>query len=292
MELIITPFSIVTDSSADLPKNIIDEHDIKVVPLSFFINDKKYFCDTELINSLNYYDMMRAGCVIKTSLVNEGQFIDVFEPILKSGKDIIYIAFSSGISGTYAAGVLASEHLKEKYKARKIIVVDSFSGSLGQGLLVHYAAFMKKLGKSFEEIINWLLINRLKVIHDFTVDDLAYLKRGGRVSSAVAFAGKLLNIKPMLKADNKGKIVMYDKIRGRKNALNKLVENLGAKAADLKKQIIGISHADCLEDAKYVINEIMERYKFSNIILNNLDPVMGAHAGPGLLALFFIGNSR
>lgn len=282
----------MTDSSADLPQNIIDKYDIKVIPLSFFIDDKKYFCDYNLIDSLKFYDMLKMGCSVKTSLANESQFINAFEPILKNGNDIIYISFSGALSGTYSAGTSAARYLKEKYKDRKVVVIDSLSGSLGQGLLVYYAVFLKKVGKTFDDITTWIQNNKLNMIHEFIVDDLDYLKRGGRIPSAIAFAGKLLNIKPILKADNNGKIVMCDKVRGRINALNRLVDTIGERAVNLEKQTIGITHAGCFDDAKYLIKKIKSKYNFKSIILNDLNPVMGAHGGPGLIAVFFLGNNR
>lgn len=287
-------FEIVTDSSADLPEKIIKQFGIHIVSLSFLIDDKEYLCyeKGETTDCSKYYDMMRKGKIIKTSLPNEGRFIDIWEPILKKGNDILYISISSGVSGTYSSSVAARDILNKRYPDRKIVVVDSLSGSLGQGLLVYYAAFMKNKLKTLDEIEEWILKNRLKVLHEFVVDDLEYLKRGGRVSGTTAIIGKFLSIKPLLRVNNKGEIYSHDKIRGRKASLDKLIKYVGEKATDLKNQVIAISHADCIDDAKYVEKEIKLQYKVKKTILNEIGMVMGAHAGPGLMAVFFLGAQR
>lgn len=287
-------FEIITDSCSDLPKKIINQFNINVVSLSFLVDNTEYLCfenGVQVNNSL-YYDMMRDGYSIKTSLANEGMFTKAFESILKEGKDILCILVSSGISGTYIAGISAAAALKEKYPDRKIVVVDSLSGSLGEGLLVYYAAFMRERGKTLEEIVNWLEKNRLKIMHEFTVDDLEYFKRGGRISAATAIVGKFLSIKPLLRANDEGKIYVYDKIRGRKASLDRLIKNVGERSDDLSNQVVAISHADCYDDAKYIEKEIHLRYKVKNIIINDIDLVMGAHAGPGMIGVFFIGPNR
>ncbi len=287
-------FEIVTDSCSDLPEKIIKQFNIHVVSLSFFVDDTEYLCYEKGrdVDCIKYYDMMKEGKMIKTSLANEGRFRDIFEPILESGKDVLYISVSSGISGTYAAGLSAAGELEKEYPDRKIIIVDSLSGSLGQGLLVYYAAFMKERGKSIFEIEEWLENNKLKILHEFTVDDLDYFKRGGRISSATAVIGKFLSIKPLLRASNEGKIYVHDKIRGRKASLDRLIKYVGDKAIDIKEQVIAISHAGCEEDAKYIEKEIKMLYKVKKIIVNDIDLVMGAHAGPGMIGVFFIGFNR
>lgn len=282
-------FVIVTDSSANLPENLIRDLDIKIVSLTFFVDDKEClsYREDEPTDISKFYKMMRDGKVIKTSLISEGKFIDEFDKYLSAGKDILYIAMTSGISGTYNSSVLAVNTLNEKYPERKIISVDSLSTSLGQGLLVLQAALMRKEGKSIEQIESWLLENRLKMMHHFTVDDLMFLKRGGRISATVAVFGSVLNIKPILKVNDSGALVNVGKVRGRKNSLDELIKTLD-QAENIKTQCIGITHGDCIDDVNYMVEKIKEKYAPKSILVNYVDPVIGAHSGPGTVALFFM----
>lgn len=286
-------FEIITDSSANLTDDLISKFKIKVVSLSFFVDDEEYmsYKENEKTNISKFYKMMRSGKSIKTSLVNENKFTELFEKYLSEGKDILYIGMSSGISGTYNASVLAANSLKEKYPDRKIVVVDSLSVSMGQGLLVYYAAIMKESGSDIEKIKNWLLLNRLKMQHKFTVDDLMFLKRGGRISATVAVVGSVLSIKPLLKVNDSGALVTEGKARGRKKSLDFLVDSL-ENACDLENQVLGVTHGDCIEDVNYLVDKIKSKYNFNNIIVNYVDPVIGAHSGPGTLALFFMSKNQ
>lgn len=286
-------FEIITDSSANLTDDLISKFNIKIVSLSFFVDDEEYmsYKENEKTDISKFYKMMRSGKVIKTSLVNESKFRESFEKYLKEGKDILYIGMSSGISGTYNASVLAANSLKEKYPDRNIVVIDSLSVSLGQGLLVYYAANMKESGCSIDEIKNWLLLNRLKMQHKFTVDDLMFLKRGGRISATVAVVGSMLNIKPLLKVNDSGALVTEGKARGRKKSLDFLFDSL-ENAYDLENQVLGITHGDCIEDVNYLVDKIKLKYNNKNIIINYVDPVVGAHSGPGTLALFFMADNQ
>lgn len=286
-------FEIITDSSANLTDDLISKFKIKVVSLSFFVDDEEYmsYKENEKTNISKFYKMMRSGKSIKTSLVNENKFTELFEKYLSEGKDILYIGMSSGISGTYNASVLAANSLKEKYPDRKIVVVDSLSVSMGQGLLVYYAAIMKESGSDIEKIKNWLLLNRLKMQHKFTVDDLIFLKRGGRISATVAVVGSVLSIKPLLKVNDSGALVTEGKARGRKKSLDFLVDSL-ENACDLENQVLGVTHGDCIEDVNYLVDKIKSKYNFKNIIVNYVDPVIGAHSGPGTLALFFMSKNQ
>lgn len=286
-------FVLVTDSSANLPEDLIKKFDIKIISLSFFVDNEEYlsYKEDETTDISKFYKMMRSGKVIKTSLINEDTFIKNFEKYLKEGHDILYIGMTSGISGTYNASVLASDSLKEMYPDRRIVTIDSLSVSLGLGLLVYYAALLKEKGKSIDEIKEWIEENKLKMRHQFTVEDLMFLKRGGRIPATVAIIGSVLNIKPLLKVDKTGILVNIGKARGRKNSLDKIFETLEC-AEDIENQYIGITHGDCIDDVNYLVNKIKEKYKPKDIIINYVDPVIGAHSGPGTMALFFLAKDK
>jgi DegV family protein with EDD domain len=211
---------------------------------------------------------------------------------LEEGMDILYIGFSSGLSGTYQAVSLALEELKEKYPERNIYSVDSLSAALGEGLLVRYAADLKEEGKSIEEVYKWVLENRLSLCHWFTVDDLFFLKRGGRVSATSAVLGTALSIKPVMHVDDEGHLIVMEKARGRKKALDALVAHMEETVTNPKDQIVYISHGDCLEDAEYVARIVKEKLQVKEVMVRILDPVIGAHSGPGTVALFFVGSKR
>ena len=287
-------FEIVTDTCANLSEEILEENQIHVMSLSFFVEGKEYYSyepgkQTDLTA---FYQMMREKKEITTSLVNVDRVMQCFEPLLEAGKDILYICFSSGLSGTYQAATIAMEELREKYPSRKIFVVDSLAAALGQGLLVHFAIEQRKEGKSIEEVYNWQMENRLKVCHWFTVDDLFFLKRGGRVSAATAVLGTALNIKPVLHVDNEGHLINMEKARGRKKSLDALVRRFEETAIEPGKTPIYISHGDCLEDAEYVADQLRKKFGAEEFLIRVLDPVIGAHAGPGTVALFFFGEER
>lgn len=286
-------FVIVTDSSANLPENLVKKLGIKVISLSFLVDGEEFlsYKENESIDISKFYKMMRDGKVIKTSLINEDKFIENFEKYLSTGNDVLYIAMSSGISGTYNSSTLAVKTLQEKFPDRKIISINSLAACLGQGLLVYYAALMKKAGKTIEEISAWLIENRLKMKHHFTVDDLMFLKRGGRIPATTAIIGSVLNIKPLLKVDDKGALVAENKVRGRKNSLDKLIDALN-NAHDIQEQTIGIAHGDCIDDVDYMVKQIRARFKPKDIIVHHVDPVIGAHSGPGTVAMFFMASEK
>lgn len=287
-------FELITDTSANLPEEIIEELGIKIVSLSFYVNSVEYksYEKGKKTDLSQFYDMMRRKEEVKTSLVSPEAFEEIFEKTAKNGSDILYIGISSALSGTVQSARVAAELIKEKYPERNIVVYDSLAASLGQGLLVYKAAVMKKEGKSMEEIRQMLDDVRLKLCHWFTVDDLFFLSRGGRVSTTTAFMGTLLNIKPVLHVDDEGRLIPVGKVRGRKQSLNYLIDKFRELNIGGENSIIAISHGDCLEDAEYVKNELSKTYKFDNIIINCIDPVIGAHSGPGTLALFFVGEHR
>ena len=287
-------FVLMTDSSANLTTDIIEKHNIEIIPLIFIVNGVEYtsYRKGENVDIKQFYDMMRNKENIKTSLITPETFIEEFEKQLKDGKDVLYIGFSSGLSGTFQSSVIAADTLAEKYPDRKIIVWDSLCASMGQGLIVYYAAKMKEEGKSIEEIVAWLDENRLKLAHWFTVDDLFFLKRGGRISATTAILGSALNIKPVLHVDDNGKLVSVSKARGRKQSINALLSKMDETAIEPEKQTIFISHGDCIEDADYLADKIREKHGIKDIVINYVDPVIGSHSGPGTLALFFIGTNR
>lgn len=232
--------------------------------------------------------------MVTTAAVNVAEYQAHLEPILAAGKDVLVLAFSSGLSTTCNSARIAAQELSEAYPERKILVVDTLCASLGQGLLVWYAARMRQSGKSIEEVRDWAEANKLHLCHWFTVDDLHFLKRGGRVSAATAVVGTMLQIKPVLHVDNEGHLINMAKARGRKAALKALVDHMEQTAIDPAGQTVFISHGDCLEDAQFVAQEVSQRFgiPLERIVLNEIGPVIGAHAGPGTVALFFLGKER
>lgn len=287
-------FEIVTDSCANLPEDIIEENNVHVLSLSFLVDGEAYFSyeKGKKTDLAEFYQMMRDKKEITTSLVNVEQMISCFEPILQQGKDILYLCFSSGLSGTYQAATIAAEEMREKYPERKIYVLDTLAAALGQGLLVYFSIQQRKEGKSIEEVYQWQLDNRLKLCHWFTVDDLFFLKRGGRISAATAVIGTALNIKPVLHVDDEGHLINMEKARGRKKSLDMLVKHFEETAIDPGRTPVFISHGDCIEDAEYVAAKLKENSGVSQVLIHMLDPVIGAHAGPGTVAIFFLGEHR
>ncbi|MCR4924971.1 MAG: DegV family protein [Clostridiales bacterium] len=287
-------FVIMTDSSGDLPQNLIDELSLEVLPLSVSVDGKQYYNypDGREISFEDFYKQVRDGADAKTSAVNVDQFIEVMEKILKEGKDVLYLGFSSGLSGTYSASTVAAEDLREKYPDRKIYTVDTLAASMGQGLLVYLAAKEKEKGKSIDEVRDFAENNKLNLVHWFTVNDLFHLKRGGRVSATTAVVGTMLNIKPVLHVDNEGKLINVAKAKGRKASIRALLEKMKETATNPQEQTIFISHGDCYEEAKELADMIKEEIGVKEVVINFIGPVIGAHAGPGTIALFFVGKER
>ncbi|QSX04770.1 DegV family protein [Sedimentibacter sp. zth1] len=287
-------YVIITDSTTDLTQEMIDELDIHVIPMEFTINDNNYlnYADGRDISFSDFYNMLRDKKSSTTALINTQRFIDIFEPYIKDNKDIIYICFSSSLSGTYNSSCIAVQTLLEKYPDRKIYSVDSLSASMGEGLLVYHAAHKKMEGFSIYEVRDWVLDNRLNICHWFTVDDLFHLKRGGRVSSTAAVVGSMLSIKPVMHTDINGKLTVVDKARGRKASLNALLKMMQETCINPEEQTIFISHGDCLEDAEFLAKNVKEKLNVKDIKMNYIGPVIGTHAGPGTVALFFLGTER
>lgn len=287
-------YVIISDSSTDLTTELVKETGVEIIPLTFLIDGKSYFnyTDEREISTKDFYNLLRDGKVVTTGQVNVNTFLDVFEKHLQEDKDILYIAFSSGLSGTCNSAKIAAKELSHKYHKRKIIVIDSLCASMGEGLLVYLASLKKKEGQSIEEVAKWVQSNKFNLCHWFTVDDLFFLKRGGRVSAAAAVMGTALGIKPVLHVDDEGHLIPVSKVRGRKKSLDALVEQMEKSAIDPQNQTIFISHGDCEQDAEYLAKEIKNKFKVKDIKINNVGPVIGAHSGPGTMALFFLGTQR
>ena len=285
-------YIIFTDSACDMKPDVLAAWGVSYINLSFHFEgeDKEYSNDGMEIGE--FYDRMRKGAIAKTAAINPETFATAFEAILKQGKDILCLAFSSGLSTTCNSARIAAEELSEKYPDRKIVVVDTLAASAGQGLLVYLTVKKKNSGASLEEAAEYAEKTKLKICHWFTVDDLVYLKRGGRVSPAVAFVGAVLGIKPVLHVDNEGKLVSVSKVRGRKAALNALVAKCGELGTDIKNGTIYISQADCMDDANEVAKQIKAKFGGTVDIITDVGTVIGAHAGPGTMALFFVGRER
>ena len=286
-------YVITINSTSDLPKEWVWERKIPVVPLNCTIGGNTYR-DMYDLSADEFYGMLRAGEMAVTSQPSPQAAIDMLEPILKEGKDILHIAFSSALSGTYNSSRIAAEELMEDYPDRKIIVVDSLGASLGQGLLVYLAQEKKEQGEDLETVAKWAEENRLHMVHLFTVNDLNHLYRGGRISRTTAVVGSMLNIKPVLHVDNDGKLTAIGKVRGRKKSLQELVKLMDEKIGSYHDtcHTIFISHGDCEEDANYVAEKVKEKYQINTIIMNQVGATIGAHSGPGTMALFFVGDER
>ena len=287
-------FKIVTDSCANLTDAQIKEYGVEIISLKYRIGEKDYdsYIKGEKTDFAETYRLLREKAEITTSLANRGDCDKVIPQILENGEDVLILSFSSGLSGTCQNIILAAEDYKEMYPDRKIMVVDTLCASLGEGMAVHYAVKLRNEGKTIEETAEWLENNKLNICHVFTIDDLFFLKRGGRLSGTSAVVGTLLGIKPLLHVANDGKLYVTGKARGRKAAMEHLITSVVEKGIDVENQDIFIVHGDCEEDAKYIGEEVKKRYKIKNVVYNLIDPVIAAHAGPGTLAIFFIGKER
>ncbi len=282
-------FIITADSTVDLPKEFLEEKNVPIVSLSYIVDGTTYK-DGEGLTSKEFYDKIREGAMPTTSQVNPEQARELFEPILKEGKDLLHIAFTSGLSGTYNSCRIAAEELREEYPDRKIVVVDSLCAASGGGMLLYKALELKEQGKSFDEIAAWVEENKLHVCHDVTVDDLFHLHRGGRVSKTSAVLGTIIKIKPIIHVNDEGKLIVIGKERGRKKALQTLVERMEEKSQGFENDIVMITHGDALEDAEYVKGLIEEKFGITNIMINPLGTVIGSHTGPGVISIFYMGN--
>lgn len=284
-------YVITINSTSDLPKDWVMERNIPVIPLKCTIGGETYR-DMFDLSAEDFYGRLRNGEMAVTSQVNPDEAMKVMEPILKEGKDILHLAFSSGLSGTYNSMCIAAEELREKYPERKIVVVDTLCASLGEGMIDYKAFELQKEGKTLEEIAQWVEDNKLKVCHFFMVDDLNHLQKGGRISKTSAVLGTMVQIKPIIYLDNEGKLEIIRKERGRKKALSKLVDLAIEASEGVENDIVMIPHGDCLKDAEYVADLVREKMGVEKILINNVGTVIGGHTGPGILAVVCMGNHR
>ena len=287
-------YVIMTDSSCDLPQELADQLGLEVLPLEVMADGKNYrnWLDGREIGFKEFYKLAREGKELKTSAVNTAAFEEKMEKLLEEGKDILYIGFSTGLSTTYNSGEAAARELREKYHDRKIYTVNTLAASLGQGMIIYYAAKKKEAGATIEEVRDFVENEKLHMCHWFTVDDLNYLKRGGRISAATAAVGTMLSIKPVMHMDNEGHLVAVGKARGRKAALCQLLDTMGELGEGLEGQTTFICHSDCMDDAQYVASQMKERFGVAQVNINWIGPVIGAHTGPGTIGIFFWGRER
>ena len=292
-------FQIVVDSAANIPAELVKKYDIRVISFVNYVNGKKVVCfdpdrtpEEERAKGKAYYDAVRAGADVKTGLISSGDFEDLFRSILEAGDDILYFSLSKNISGTYNSARIAAEELSESFPDRKIRLIDALNASLAQGILAIYASEMRAGGKSLDETADILATYPAKMNGVFTVGDLKYLSKTGRISSSAALVGNLLSIKPILRGNKDGFIVQFKKCRGRKSALNTLVSLVCDNIVNPEEQIIGIAHADAYEDSLYVMEEIRKRVKLRGFINTSYDYCTGSHVGPDTIALFFMAKDR
>ncbi len=286
-------FKIVTDSTADLPEEYLKEHGIGTMCLRYILDGESYGTDKKM-DVQEFYGMMRSGKLPTTSQVNPEEAKEFFLKQREENREILCLSFSSGLSGTYNSARIAAEEVMEEYPDTKIIVIDTLAASMGEGLLVHKAVGLRADGRSMQETADWIEEHKLNLVHMFTVGDLNHLYRGGRVSKTVAIVGTLAGIKPILHVDDEGHLIPLRNVRGRKKSLLALVDDMEKKMGNYRKDndIVFISHGDCLEDADIVKNEVRKRFGIDAFLVNYVGPTIGAHSGPGTVALFFLGDAR
>ena len=287
-------FKIVTDSCANLTDEQIKGFDIEIMSLQYHMNGQSFdsYIKGAAPDFSDVYKFLREKGKITTSLITREECDKVIIPLLQNGEDVLVLAFSSGLSGTYQNIKLAAEDYKEQYPDRKIIVVDTLCAALGEGLAVHYAVLKKNEGKTIEEVAEYIEELRPRICHIFTIEDLLFLKRGGRLSGTSAVVGTMLGIKPLLHCADDGKLYVTGKVRGRAATIEHLISSVGEKGIDVKDQTMFIVHGDCEAEAEKIASEVKKRYGVKDIVYNVLDPVIAAHSGPGTLAIFFIGKER
>lgn len=287
-------YILATDACSDLPLDVVKQHDIAIVPMLLEIEGKNYSHNLEEkhLKLKDFYNQLRDKKVSRTSLVNVGEFVQFFTELLKQGKDILYIALSSALSGTYQSAMMAIDMLKDDYPNQRIVAVDTLSASLGEGYLVWRAALLKKEGKPLNEVVEWLEGNKYRLRHLFTVEELGTLKRGGRLSGTAAFFGTLLGVKPILHVTRDGKLDVLKKSVGRKKSLTEMIEVMKDQIVAPEEQTIFIAHGDCLEEAKEVGGLINASMNVKDLFFSYIGPVIGSHSGPGTIAVFFMGKER
>lgn len=283
-------FILMTDDNSDLPEEFYERNGVAVLRMNYIIDGVTYYAGDRTVEE--FYQLLRLGKTSTTAAANSEEIKAVMETHVAQGKDLLYLAFSSGLSATSHNAEMTARELSEKYPGRKIIVVDSLCASMGQALFVYMANRKKQAGASIDEVAQWARDNRLKVVHLVIADDLMYLHRGGRVSRTSAIAGSMLGIKPIIHVNNEGKLIAIDKARGKKQAVANVLDRFQACMGETKPDHFMISHADCIEDAEYAAEQLSERFGIRDYTINFIGPVIGTHAGPGTIALFMMAEHR
>lgn len=284
-------YVVTVNSTVDLPKEWLAEREVPVIPLKYTIDGETYE-DMAGLSSKEFFQKLREGKMATTSQINPEEAREALEPFLKEGKDVLHLAFSSALSGTCNSMRIAAEELQEEYPDRKICVIDTLCACLGEALLLYYVLKLKKEGKTMEEVEAWVEENKLHICHNVTVDDLNHLQRGGRISKTAAVLGTMVQIKPMIHMADDGSLQVIGKERGRKRSLNKIVDKAVEQSKGWEQDIVMITHGDCLEDAQYVAELVRTKMGIENILINNIGTVIGSHTGPGVVAVFCMGNKR
>ena len=286
-------YIISTETTCDMSKEYYQQNGVHYLGLTYTVNGKDYnSASDDGISSADFYKMLRDGAESKTAQVSPDAATVAFEKLAKEGYDILHLSFSSALSGTYQSCKIAADDVMERYPEAKIVVVDSLAASMGQGLMLNYAVTLKNSGKNIDEVAKIIEDEKLNFCHNFTVDDLHFLSRGGRISKMTAIMGTALGIKPLLHVDDEGRLINVGKVRGRKQSLNWLVDKMAERVGGKKNDVVYISHADVKEDAEYVAELVRKRFGIKNIVIGDIGPVIGSHSGPGTVALFFVGETR
>lgn len=284
-------FVIVSDSTVDLPKEYLQSKQVPIISLSYIMDGVTYE-EMDGLSHKEFFEKLRAGSLPTTSQINPEQAREALEPFAKEGKDILYIGFSSELSGSYNSVRMAAEDLKEEYPDINIITIDSLCACMGEGLLLYKALELKEHGMSMEEIAKWVEANKLHICHNVTVDDLNHLHRGGRISKTTAVVGSMIKIKPIIHMSDEGKLVVIGKERGRKKSLVSIVDRMEKQMQGYDNDIVMITHGDCIEDAEFVKKQVEERFGIHNVMINGIGSVIGSHTGAGVVAVFFMGDKR
>ena len=284
-------FVIVSDSTVDLPKEYLQSKQVPIISLSYIMDGVTYE-EMDGLSHKEFFEKLRAGSLPTTSQINPEQAREALEPFAKEGKDILYIGFSSGLSGSYNSVRMAAEDLKEEYPDINIIAIDSLCACMGEGLLLYKALELKEHGMSMEDIAKWVEANKLHICHNVTVDDLNHLHRGGRISKTTAVVGSMIKIKPIIHMSDEGKLVVIGKERGRKKSLVSIVDRMEKQMQGYDNDIVMITHGDCIEDAEFVKKQVEERFGIHNVMINGIGSVIGSHTGAGVVAVFFMGDKR
>lgn len=284
-------FVIVSDSTVDLPKEYLQSKQVPIISLSYIMDGVTYE-EMDGLSHKEFFEKLRAGSLPTTSQINPEQAREALESFAKEGKDILYIGFSPGLSGSYNSVRMAAEDLKEEYPDINIIAIDSLCACMGEGLLLYKALELKEHGMSMEEIAKWVEANKLHICHNVTVDDLNHLHRGGRISKTTAVVGSMIKIKPIIHMSDEGKLVVIGKERGRKKSLVSIVDRMEKQMQGYDNDIVMITHGDCIEDAEFVKKQVEERFGIHNVMINGIGSVIGSHTGAGVVAVFFMGDKR